>query len=62
DAIKGGSCFYIYNPDTWYTHTSRIINSKFDLNPSPVVSEKTEAPSAIEPSQNTTVTSLVTNG
>ncbi len=62
DAIKGGSCFYIYNSDTWYTHTSRIINSKFDLSPSPVVAENSIAPAAIETSENTTVTSPVTNG
>ncbi len=62
DAIKGGSCFYIYNPDAWYSHTSRIINSKFDLNPSAVVTENTAAPTATEASENTNVTSPVTNG
>jgi hypothetical protein len=62
DAIKGGSCFYIYNPDTWYTHTSTIINSKFDVDLSPVAAEKTAQPAITEPSQNTTVTSPVTAG
>ncbi len=57
DAIKDGSCFYIYNSDSWYTHTSQIRNSKFDLNPSPVVAENTAAPAAIETSENATVTS-----
>jgi hypothetical protein len=33
DAIKGGSCFYVYSPDDWYAHTSRILNSTFDLAP-----------------------------
>jgi hypothetical protein len=33
DAIKGGSCFYVYSPDDWYAHTSRILNSAFDLAP-----------------------------
>lgn len=30
DLIKGGSCFYIYNPVPWYTHTSRILNANFN--------------------------------
>ncbi|MCW3113058.1 MAG: hypothetical protein JWR18_1454 [Segetibacter sp.] len=34
DAIKGGSCFYIYNPAPWYTHTSRILNAKLEDSPS----------------------------
>jgi hypothetical protein len=34
DVIKGGSCFYVYNPAPWYTHTSRILNSKVDYSPS----------------------------
>jgi hypothetical protein len=33
DEIKGGSCFYVYSPDDWYAHTSRILNSAFDLAP-----------------------------
>jgi hypothetical protein len=30
EMIKGGSCFYIYNPAPWYTHTSRILNANFN--------------------------------
>jgi hypothetical protein len=33
DAIKGGSCLYIYSADDWYAHSSRILNSTFDLAP-----------------------------
>ncbi len=33
DAIKGGSCFFVNHPDSWYTRTSAIINAKFDLAP-----------------------------
>jgi hypothetical protein len=29
DEIKGGSCFFIYNPDNLYAHISRIINAQF---------------------------------
>jgi hypothetical protein len=38
DAIKGGSCFYIYNPAAWYTHTSRILNAPLDYEKSIFVS------------------------
>lgn len=31
NTIKGGSCFYIYSPDAYYTHHSTILNSQFDL-------------------------------
>lgn len=34
DAIKGGSCVFINHPDEWYTHTSTILNARFDLAPS----------------------------
>lgn len=30
DMIKEGSCFYVYNPAPWYTHTSRILNAGFN--------------------------------
>lgn len=33
DVIKGGSCFFIYHPDQWYTNTSKILNAPFDLSP-----------------------------
>ncbi len=33
DAIKGGSCFFIYHPDSWYKNTSKILNAPFDLKP-----------------------------
>ena len=33
DVIKGGSCYYAHYPDSWYMHTSRILNSSFDLAP-----------------------------
>lgn len=33
DAIKGGSCFFIYHPDRWYKNTSTILNAPFDLKP-----------------------------
>jgi hypothetical protein len=33
DAIKGGSCMFVSYPDDWYTHTSAILNSGFDLSP-----------------------------
>ena len=36
DAIKGGSCVFVSYPDDWYTHISAILNSGFDLTPSPV--------------------------
>ena len=36
DVIKGGSCFFINHPDSWYARTSAIINSRFDLVPAPV--------------------------
>jgi hypothetical protein len=38
DVIKGGSCFYIYNPASWYTHTSRILNAAMDYEKSIFVS------------------------
>jgi hypothetical protein len=38
DVIKGGSCFYIYNPAAWYTHTSRILNAPMDYEKSIFVS------------------------
>lgn len=58
DAIKGGSCIYVSYPDDWYTHTSAILNSGFDINssilaniPTPDVTSGAEdgpsAPSAI---------------
>ena len=31
--IKGGSCYYAHYPDSWYMHTSRVLNSTFDLAP-----------------------------
>jgi hypothetical protein len=34
DVIKNGSCYYAYYPDNWYTNTSQILNSSFDLAPS----------------------------
>jgi hypothetical protein len=34
DVIKGGSCFYVYNPAPWYTKTSRILNAKLDFSTS----------------------------
>ncbi len=34
DAIKGGSCVFVSYPDDWYTHTSVVLNSGFDLTPS----------------------------
>ncbi|MEJ7685471.1 MAG: murein L,D-transpeptidase catalytic domain family protein [Segetibacter sp.] len=37
DAIKGGSCVFVSYPDDWYTHISAILNSGFDLTPSPEV-------------------------
>jgi hypothetical protein len=62
DAIKEGSCFYIYNSDTWYKHTSQILNAKFDLDPSAATAENTSVPApAIEPVENSTVSSSVTN-
>lgn len=33
DAIKGGSCYFAYYPDDLYLHTSRVLNSSFDLAP-----------------------------
>ncbi len=33
DAIKGGSCFFINHPDSWYTRTSTILNARFDIVP-----------------------------
>ena len=33
DVIKGGSCYYAHYPDSWYMHTSRVLNSSFDLAP-----------------------------
>ena len=33
-AIRGGSCVFVSSPDDWYTHTSAILNSGFDLTPS----------------------------
>jgi hypothetical protein len=29
DEIKNGSCFFIYNPDNFYAHVSRILNAQF---------------------------------
>ncbi len=37
DAIKNGSCVFVSYPDDWYTHISAILNSGFDLTPSPGV-------------------------
>jgi hypothetical protein len=34
DAIKGGSCVFVSYPDSWYTHTSAILNAGFSPNPS----------------------------
>lgn len=33
DAIKGGSCFFAYYPDDYYSFTSSILNTSFDLTP-----------------------------
>ena len=33
DAIKGGSCFFAYYPDDYYSFTSTILNAPFDLAP-----------------------------
>ncbi len=33
EAIKGGSCFFINHPDSWYTRTSTILNARFDIVP-----------------------------
>ncbi len=30
NTIKGGSCFYIYNPDIAYARQSKILNARFD--------------------------------
>lgn len=40
-AIKGGSCVFVSSPDDWYTHTSAILNSGFDLTPSNQVTNVT---------------------
>ncbi len=62
DAIKGGSCFYIYNPDTWYKHTSQILNAKFDLVPFAISSKNAPASAAqTEPAETATVSFPVTN-
>lgn len=60
DAIKGGSCFFINHPDSWYTRTSAILNSRFDLTPqqiSNIAALQTEAsaPEAISPTISTTI-------
>lgn len=34
DSIRGGSCVFVSYPDDWYTHTSVILNSGYDLTPS----------------------------
>jgi hypothetical protein len=47
DAIKGGSCVYVSYPDDWYTHTSAILNSGFDLAPSAVVNNVPSANNTI---------------
>ena len=33
DAIKGGSCFYIHYPDSYYMTSSKILNTAFELSP-----------------------------
>lgn len=33
DDIKGGSCFFINHPDSWYVNTSKILNAVFDIVP-----------------------------
>ena len=30
DIIKGGSCFFVYHPDSRYTQTSQILNARVD--------------------------------
>jgi hypothetical protein len=30
NTIKGGSCFFIYHTDNWYSRTSKILNSNFN--------------------------------
>jgi hypothetical protein len=40
-AIRGGSCVFVSSPDDWYTHTSAILNSGFDLTPSDQVTNVT---------------------
>ncbi|MGI8951349.1 MAG: murein L,D-transpeptidase catalytic domain family protein [Chitinophagaceae bacterium] len=29
DAIKGGSCFFVFYPDSRYMHTSKVLNANF---------------------------------
>jgi hypothetical protein len=55
DAIKGGSCFYVYSPDDWYTHTSRILNSTFDLAPSATDNIAIETSTEASASQGNTI-------
>jgi hypothetical protein len=56
DAIKGGSCFFINHPDSWYARTSGILNSRFDLTPEQVNNVAgTQAPAAVETAAETAI-------
>jgi hypothetical protein len=52
DAIKGGTCFYVNHPDSWYARTSPILNTRFDLVPALVPSPNLQASTLSELSEN----------
>ena len=49
DAIKGGSCFFIYHPDRWYKNTSKILNALYDLKPAVELPNVAIQSTAIQP-------------
>jgi len=49
DLIKGGSCFFVYHPDSWYAQTSQILNARVDW---PVASTQTNVQGLQQPAGN----------
>ncbi len=50
DAIKGGSCFFAYVDDSWYLHSSKILNAEFSW-PSLINSNEQEEPTTLSKPQ-----------
>ncbi len=48
NTIKGGSCFYIYSADAYYTHHSSILSAQFDWQMVPTLPMLAIAPPSAE--------------
>jgi hypothetical protein len=63
ETIKGGSCFYVNHSDRWYTRTSPVLNSLFEIPAlaTALAVQKTESPSNGGSGTTTSSTSTTTS-